>query len=426
MSLPTVITDLSTTAASNSPAGSDPIGTSLDDYLRIIQVFVKQLFNTGVIYCDTVGGTGDVITLTPTPALTAYKAGQGLMWLASGANTTNVTANASGLGAKAVTKSGATALVAGDIPASSVLIIAVYDGTQLQITNLISTSSFTSLKITTSINDASNNELLKFSSTASAVNEISIINNSTGLEPRIEVTGNDTNIGLNIRAKGTGVINLLGTNTAQAEYRMFEQTGNGSNYIGFKPPAAVTANCTFTLPDGDGSAGQVIKTDGSKNLSFTTLSSVVSQIAPATATATATGTTAMPYDNTIPQNTEGDQYLSKAITPTSSTDILEFDGSAMFGEDANNDYPLSVALFQDSNANAIFAAGFISNTTSIAQGPYPVAFTYRMTAGTTSSTTFNLRAGFNTSSTCRINGSNGGRIFGGVAAAFLIIKQCSQ
>jgi hypothetical protein len=34
--------------------------------------------------------------------------------------------------------------------------------------------------------------------------------------------------------------------------------------------------------------------------------------------AVATGTTQIPIDDTIPQNTEGDQYLSLAITPTNA------------------------------------------------------------------------------------------------------------
>lgn len=130
--VPTVITDLSTTASSNSPAGTDPIGTSLDDFLRVIQKFERQLFDTATIYSSTVGGTADVITLTPTPALTAYKAGQCVSWIASGANTTNVTINVSGLGAKAVTKNGATALTAGNIP-SGATVSACYDGTQFQL-----------------------------------------------------------------------------------------------------------------------------------------------------------------------------------------------------------------------------------------------------------------------------------------------------
>lgn len=42
MAVPSTIADLSTTAASNSPSGSDSIGTSLDDFLRAIQSIVKN------------------------------------------------------------------------------------------------------------------------------------------------------------------------------------------------------------------------------------------------------------------------------------------------------------------------------------------------------------------------------------------------
>jgi hypothetical protein len=86
---------------------------------------------TGV-YVGTVGGTADVITLTVSPAIASYVAGQSFAFIASGANTTNVTVNVSGLGAKAVTKNGSTALVAGDI-ASGALITITYDGTRFQL-----------------------------------------------------------------------------------------------------------------------------------------------------------------------------------------------------------------------------------------------------------------------------------------------------
>lgn len=89
---------------------------------------------TGV-YVGTVGGTADVITLTPSPAITSYTSGQAFYWIASGANTTNVTVNVSGLGAKALTKNGSTALVANDI-LSGALIGATYDGTRFQLTNV--------------------------------------------------------------------------------------------------------------------------------------------------------------------------------------------------------------------------------------------------------------------------------------------------
>lgn len=47
MPVPSTAADLSTTAASNSPAGPDAIGTSLDDYLRSIQAIIKQQDSKG-------------------------------------------------------------------------------------------------------------------------------------------------------------------------------------------------------------------------------------------------------------------------------------------------------------------------------------------------------------------------------------------
>lgn len=105
-------------------------GASRTDYAAM-----SNLQDRTGVYVATVGGTADAITLTPSPAIAAYAAGQQFSFIASGANTTAVTVNVSGLGAKAITKNGATALVAGDIPASSIVLIE-YDGTQFQIINV--------------------------------------------------------------------------------------------------------------------------------------------------------------------------------------------------------------------------------------------------------------------------------------------------
>jgi len=51
-------------------------------------------------------------------------------------------------------------------------------------------------------------ELIKFSETASAVNEITVTNNSTGNAPSITATGDDTNIDFSLSAKGIGRVTL--------------------------------------------------------------------------------------------------------------------------------------------------------------------------------------------------------------------------
>jgi len=61
----------------------------------------------------------------------------------------------------------------------------------------------------TGINDANGNELVLFQTTTSAVNQIDITNAATGGVPRVDATGDDTNINFGIGAKGSGVVELF-------------------------------------------------------------------------------------------------------------------------------------------------------------------------------------------------------------------------
>ena len=49
----------------------------------------------------------------------------------------------------------------------------------------------------------------------------------------------------------------------QQEVRFGEADSNGANYVGLKAPATIASNVTWTLPAIDGSANQVLSTDGS-------------------------------------------------------------------------------------------------------------------------------------------------------------------
>ena len=99
-------------------------------------------------------------------------------------------------------------------------------------TNIVETGNTT--PIITQINDTNVNEQIKFTTTASAVNEFTITNAATANAPEISATGGDTNIDLKITPKGSGKINLDG----------------------------------IKFPNADGSSGQFLKTDGSGSLSF--------------------------------------------------------------------------------------------------------------------------------------------------------------
>lgn len=73
----------------------------------------------------------------------------------------------------------------------------------------------------------------------------------------------------------TGIINLRGT----GELRFND--GDSSNYISLRSASVVSTNLTLTLPSADGTSGQALTTDGSGNLSFTTVSGAAGPTGPA-------------------------------------------------------------------------------------------------------------------------------------------------
>jgi len=120
--------------------------------------------------------------------------------------------------------------------------------------------------------DSNGNKEITFITTTSAVNEVTITNSATTNNPIISGTGGDTNIGIDLQVKGTGVYRLLGTANVAAEVQLFEDTSNGTNYTGLKAANAISTTTTFTLPSTDGNSNQFLQTDGSTILSFSSLS----------------------------------------------------------------------------------------------------------------------------------------------------------
>lgn len=91
-----------------------------------------QVQDGSFTWCGTAGGTADALTLTPTPAISAYQAGQLFRFTAGASpNTGAATVAVSGLTAKAI-QNGGSALAAGDIAAGRQYEI-LYDGTQFQL-----------------------------------------------------------------------------------------------------------------------------------------------------------------------------------------------------------------------------------------------------------------------------------------------------
>jgi hypothetical protein len=85
-------------------------------------------------------------------------------------------------------------------------IVVIDTATQTLTNKTLTTPTISSPKVTTAINDANSNELIKFTSVASAVNEITVTNAASGNSPIISATGTGTNLNISLNAKGTGSI----------------------------------------------------------------------------------------------------------------------------------------------------------------------------------------------------------------------------
>ena len=179
--------------------------------------------------------------------------------------------------------------------------------------------------------------------------------------------------------------------------------------LSFAGNGTITGLSVGGLPDGVVDADTLASGVGGKVL----------QVVNLTDGSLATGTTQILHDDSIPQNTEGTEYMSLAITPTSASSKLII--HVVFCHASNSASAITMALFQDSTSNALAAVHNWEATNIHSQ----LVLTHYMTAGTTSSTTFKVRAGCESTSTLTFNGINGGRRMGGVSSSGITIMEIS-
>ena len=165
--------------------------------------------------------------------------------------------------------------------------------TESQISDL---SHYTNASVDTHLNQSSANsgQYLKWTGTDYAWGTVSsgglgnVVEDTTPqLGGDLDVDGNKITSASNgdvvIDPAGTGAILLKSDNikfegagtVSMSSLKFHEASTAGSNYVALKAPLSITNDVTWTLPDADGTSGQVIKTDGSGALSFTTVVSTV-------------------------------------------------------------------------------------------------------------------------------------------------------
>jgi hypothetical protein len=202
-------------------------------------------------------------------------------------------------------------------------------------------------------------------------------------------------------------------------YNIFEivkNSDNTSDILYSLSRTAPTVPVGYTLVAWIGA----IRTDASGNIDqkYSILRTRFGQIARFQTGIYASGTGLIPEDNTIPQNTEGDEYIALQIIPLSSKSRIEINAIVFVSNSAST--PRIAALFQDSTANALTSGSHFDSSTSAMT---PIPLNHSMQSGTTSATTFKVRAGGGAVGTTYFNGIAGVQLFGGTMSSSITIKE---
>ena len=136
----------------------------------------------------------------------------------------------------------------------------------------------------------------------------------------------------------------------------------------------------------------------------------------------AVGSTAVPLDDTIPQNTEGDSLnaalTDRTITARSALNIARITAAINFS--AAGSVQTALTVFQDAGANAIAVAA----TQTVSGGANcNLTLGYEAIVGTTSATTYKLRLGNSGGSATTLNGRAGARDFGGTYSSWFQVEE---
>lgn len=135
--------------------------------------------------------------------------------------------------------------------------------------------------------------------------------------------------------------------------------------------------------------------------------------------ANASLTTVIPLDDTIPQNTEGDQIISVSHTPKSTNHKLRARFVGQVSRNANN--YVAGAIFSDASADALVATYAVVPS---ADNSVMLCMEVEWSPATTSAVTISVRVGpAGSAGTVRLNGNTGGRFFGGKSAAVLTVEE---
>jgi hypothetical protein len=119
---------------------------------------------------------------------------------------------------------------------------------------------------------------------------------------------------------------------SQGEVKLFDS--DNSNYIGLKAPGTVSSDQTFILPDADGSANNALKTDGSGNLGFVDVTTLVTSAIDWQSTLKTGDFTAVSGEGYFINTTSGAITATLPASPSAGNIVAFKDYAATFGTNA--------------------------------------------------------------------------------------------
>lgn len=421
-------------------------------------------------YVASVGGTADVITLSPTIAITAYAAGQRFTFIAGASNTGATTVNVSGVGAKSIVRQdGAnTALSAGDITSGTIVDIE-YDGTRFLLLSLAklpaaiaasagitSRSTSTTEYVGERYAADTNGATVSLNKSRHATISSHTVVQSGDVLGELQFNGSD---GTNF--ENAALIRGISDGTPGSDDMpgglVFYTTADGSN--SGTERIAIRANGKVQIPNRSApllqfdSTGFVdiseisapsnpsadiarlygVDSGGTTILAYRDSAGTVTNLRPAVIdrayaeyTTNAALSTTIPLDDSIPQQTgEGTEIVTASITPKKLANRVRVTFTGQVTGSGNVDGQRAIAaLFQDATEDALRAVAthVNSNEGSAVDEPAVLSLAFEHSPNTTSAVTYKIKVGAN-SGTVRMNGTASARWFGGVSAATLILEE---
>jgi hypothetical protein len=163
-----------------------------------------------------------------------------------------------------------------------------------------------------------------------------------------------------------GFVAIANGATGPGQLRIYEDTDNGTNYTALQV-GAQSGDITYTLPTADGSDGQFLKTDGSGNLAFATVSTSTA-FDDVTAGDAAVSVTTSSGNITVDAQGNDTDIIFKGTDNTSDTTFLTLDGSEggqlVLGAHGQINFPDSANVSTDANVLDDYQEGDLNLSSS--------------------------------------------------------------